>query len=331
MNIMQSKNRADFIKSSEGFVLIRRRKKLKACFSYTRLILFVIILSAVQNIKAQSTRGKLAIYGVAFLRSMYNNVNYNDAKAAINVYLGELSKKLISGYKMKPFIFDNVDDMFKNSIKDNLADMNLNPIDFIKYKSKYPMYPVYVSAGKNGPLENYLLVVNKNANIKSTKDLKHKTIGMLYEKNNPIPGMWLDVVLNQNHLIRKEKLFKKIDIEKNESNLILSLFFRKLDACIVTTTSYETMIELNPQIQKHTKILISSPGFLTTISCFTRKFKKSKYSANLLNTLLTIGNYTACKQLFALTKTEKIVPFREEYLSNIKCLYNEYSGLKIKK
>lgn len=290
----------------------------------------VLIFSGFQAAQSQSSSGKMEIYGVAFLRSMYNDINYNDAKAALKVYIDELQNRLITGYKMKPVMFDDVEDLLKNFSKENLADVTLNPVDFLKYKSKLSLYPVLVSSGYKSPFENYLILVRKDGGVKTINGLAGKKFGIMQTGENSIPIMWLDVELNKKKILFRDnkKFFERITFGKSESQLILSLFFKQIDVCLVSNTAFETMIELNPQIKDQLTILAASPGYITEVSSFTKKFKSSKYSTDLFNTLLKLDNYTAGKQLFALSKTAKIIPYKEEYMTSIKELISEYEKLK---
>ncbi len=292
-------------------------------------ILIALVLASPQPAQNQNSNDKTETYGVAFLKSMYSNVNYNDAKAALKVYIDELQRKLITGYKMKPVMFDNVEDLLKNFSKENLADITLTPVDFLKYQSRLSLYPVLVSSGYKSPFENYLILAGKNEGIKSLDDLAGKKLGMLQEDKNSIPLMWLEVELCRKKLpsLDKDKFIEKIIYGKSESQLILSLFFKQIDVCLVSRTSFETMIELNPQIKDKIVILAESPGYITEVSSFTKKFNFSKYSTDLFNTLLKLDDYTTGKQLFALSKTAKIIPYKEEYLVNVKELISEYGNL----
>jgi phosphonate transport system substrate-binding protein len=228
---------------------------------------------------------------------------------------------------MKPVMFENTEDLLNNYAKENIAVITLSPVEYLAYKSKLSLNPVLVSSGENNVLENYIILVRKDDNIDKINNLEDKQIGMLPKESNPSPGMWLDVYLNENKITPKEKFFSKILIGKTESQLIMSVFFGQLNACLVSKSSFETMIELNPQIKNQIKVLKTSPGFLTSVASFTTKFKKSKDSESLLSHLLTLDKYPAGKQLFALTKTTKIVLFKDEYLDNIKILISEYNKL----
>ncbi len=296
---------------------------------FIKFILFTVTISTILIAQNEKAPEEVEVYGVAFLRSMYSNINYNDAKAALKVYIDELQKKLLTGYKMKPVMYDNVEDLLKHYSKENLADITLAPIDFLKYKSRLSLYPVLVSSGYKSLFENYLILIRKNSRIKNIKDLADKKFGIVVIEDNSVPLMWLEVELKKKlSFTNKKNFFKQIILGKSESKLILSLFFNQIDACLVSKSTFDTMVDLNFQIKNQIEILSESPGYLTAISSFTKKFKESKYSTDLFNTLLKLDNYPAGKQLFALSKTAKIIPYKQEYMDNIRKLIHDYSELK---
>ncbi len=306
----------------------RKTNKLKLALLTIETIGILILFSNQFYAQKKEAAQNDNVFGVAFLKSMYLNINYNDAFAAIKVYVSELQRQLLSGYEMKPIMYNDAKDLVDNFYKENLADITLNPVDFQKYRSKLPIYPVLVSSGLNGPLEKYLILVRKDDGIKQLSDLKDKKLGTLQNEMNPIPDMWLEVIIGSNRLPNKSKLFKYMTFGKTEAQLILSLFFKQLDVCVVSESAFETMSELNPQIKNQIQILQSSPGYPMAVSAFTDKFKDSKFSSNLFNILIKLNTYSKGKQLFALTKTVKIVPYKEEYMDSLKKLIRDYNKLR---
>jgi ABC-type phosphate/phosphonate transport system substrate-binding protein len=298
-------------------------------YVYNLIIIFSIIFLTTSNIYSQSKANtdKLEVYGIAFLKTMFLNVDYNDAKASIKVYVDNLQDQLITGFLMKPIMFEDSDDLIKNYAKENLAVITLSSIDFLANKTKLSLNPVLVSSGKVDPLETYLILIKNDDNIKDIADLVGKKIGMLPKGNDPIPQMWLNVLLGNSKIVAKDKLFSSVTIDKTESQLILSLFFGQINSCLVSKTAFETMVEINPQIGNRLKVLKSSPRYLKAVSSFTNKFRKSKFSDGLLKHLTSLDAYPSGKQLFTLTKTAKIILYKEEYLDNVKVLISDYNKL----
>jgi phosphonate transport system substrate-binding protein len=292
------------------------------------LLISITFLCSTTVIPQQKTESdNQEVYGVAFLRTMFLNADYNDAKAAIKVYVQNLQDQLLTGFSMRPVYFENTDDLLKNYTKENLAVISLSSVDYLAYKSKLMLNPVIVNSGKTDPMETYLILIRQDEKIKGLEDLTDMKFGMLPKENDPIPIMWLNVILSSGKTAKTDKPFSNIVTDKTESQLILSLFFGKLDACLVSKTAYETMVEINPQIGIRIKVLNSSPRYLRVVASFTSKFKKSRFSEGLLQHLTSLDNYAAGRQLFALTKTAKIVPFKEEYLENVKALISDYNKI----
>lgn len=311
------------------FTLLNPNFNITGSWSFKLLLLIsiVFIFTAKFNPQQKAVADKQDVYGIAFLRTMFLNADYNDAKAAIKVYVQNLQDQLLTGFSMRPVYFENTDDLLKNYSGENLAVITLSSVDFLAYKTKLLLNPVLVNSGKTDPFENYLILVRKEEAINSIETLSDKKFGMLPRENDPLPAMWLNVLIGSGKMAKTEKPFSNIITDKTESQLILSLFFGQLNACLVSKTAYETMVEINPQIGNKLKIIYSSPGYLRVVASFTTKFNKSKFSEKLLRHLTSLDNYAAGRQLFALTRTAKIVPYKEEYLDNVKALISDYNKL----
>jgi phosphonate transport system substrate-binding protein len=59
-----------------------------------------------------------------------------------------------------------------------------------------------------------------------------------------------------------EPFFGRVTKEAKLAQIVLPVYFRKADACIVTRQGFETMCELNPQLRGNLRVLASSPRLL---------------------------------------------------------------------
>lgn len=296
--------------------------------------LLVILISALLLPGSTSSElnradaGKKEVYGIVFMKSMFLNVNLNDALAAINIYINELQKNQPITYEFRSVIYEDTDDLIRSFDKDKLALVNLSSVDFLKYRKTLPMTPVMAAmTDKNSPLGKYLLIVKNNGPVNSARDLSQKKIALLPRTYTPIPHMWLDVMLYKNGIAKKKDYPLLVSDGQTESKVVMSLFFGQYDACVVSERAYQLMCELNPQVGRQLKILQTSPGYLMAVSCYTNTFMKKQDWKFLYERIFDIVSYPAGKQLFTLLKADRIVPFKEEYLITIKQLVEEYDLL----
>jgi ABC-type phosphate/phosphonate transport system substrate-binding protein len=143
--------------------------------------------------------------------------------------------------------------------------------------------------------------------------------------------MWLDVLLGNNKLDWKEKFFSSLKEFNKESQLILSVFFEQTDVCIVSRTAFNTMCELNPQVERDLKILASSPCFKIGLACTTQNSRKFSYIDKLIDATADLNSFTAGKQILILMKTARVRRFKQDDLKTVEQLLKEFEKLQNKK
>lgn len=297
-------------------------------------IIVVILLMLLPTLKSAGGQKNNKIDEQTFIlacpKNTFPNVDLNDATAAVKVWGSELQKQLKMGVTFDLQIFENAEDITKYPKRDDLGLIITNTIDYFKLKSKMNLYPVVIPYDNHNVYKNFLILVKRDQ-YKTLKDVKDKKLGLQKIFLNPIPSMWLDVLLWKNKMNSKEKFFSSIKEYDSESQLILSVFFGQNDICVASKVAYETMVELNPQVEKQLAILYTSPGYLTGISSFSKNSRKFSYSERLIVAAMDLGNYVAGKQILTLMKTEKLAKFKPEYLNTIQELLKDYNALSKKK
>lgn len=264
---------------------------------------------------------------VASPKNMYVNVDLNDATAAIKVWGEELQKQLKIGARFELKIFDTAEDIVKSPVRDELGLIIINSPDYLKIKSQMQLYPVIVPFERGDVYSRYLILTKKGA-VKNLKELKNKKLALPDIKSNPVPDIWLNVLMKEKDADKKNKFFSSVKEFDNNSRLILSVFFGQNDVCVVSKAAYETVVELNPQVGIDLNILAESPGYLTGLSCLSKNSKRNKYGEKVVNACKNLDNYAAGKQILTLMKTEKVTTFKPEYLKSITNLLKEYKELK---
>jgi hypothetical protein len=268
------------------------------------------------------------------MKNIFSEVDLNDARAAVKVLLNEIVKTYNYGfgYNLKAKIYNHFDEVSESMKADSLAVLSMNTYDYLKYGEKFGLDPVLVPSTKGDIFEQYKILTRKQGDFKSIKDLKGITIGLLSSKNHIASRIWLDVSLAKNNIPDKSKFFKKIISTEKESQLILDLFFGHLDACIVSTTAFALMTELNPQVGDKLISIQNSPKYLWGVTCFTKMFNNDKYRDVFYKSAIQVSNLNSGKQLFSMIKINELVPFKMEYLNSFKDLMKEFNyNIKINK
>ncbi len=198
----------------------------------------------------------------------------------------------------------------------------------MNYKAKLNLEGAFVPLKGGQIFNDYILLTEEN--IKNLAELKGSKIGIVSKSNYSIPNMWLSYLLNINNLPIPNKYFSEIKESDKESQLILSVFFQQLNACIVTKNSFNLMTELNPQVGNKLKILAVSPDLIQTVTAFPKNFKNEEHRKLIINAAEQLNSYPGGKQLLTLMNTDQVISFRKEYTDNVNTLIKNYKEILTK-
>lgn len=281
------------------------------------------------NSQSDDNVSKKKTYTVGLMRNLFYDVELNDAKAAIKVWINEIVKTYYNReeYNIKAKIYNSVNEVKESMKADSLTMLSMNTYDFLKYGNEIGLKPVLVGAAEGDIYAQYYILVRNENKIKNIKDLKGTNIGLMSSQNHIASRMWLDILLANNNIADKSKYFKSIISVDKESQLILSVFFGHLDACIVTTGALEVMRELNPQVKEKILPLQTSAKYLWGVLSITGRYADDKERQAFYLHAQHIHELVTGKQLFSLLKIEKLVTFKSDFLNSYRDLIKEYNFL----
>ena len=99
------------------------------------------------------------------------------------------------------------------------------------------------------------------------------------------------------------------------------MFFKKIEASIVSKAAYNILCELNPQILKQIKIIELSDPLLFGVVFFDTKNKDKEREKLVYDTLVSLDKDTYGKQLLDMFNVDRIVPYKEEHAQSFLQLY----------
>jgi ABC-type phosphate/phosphonate transport system substrate-binding protein len=264
------------------------------------------------------------IIGYSF--SLFVGVDMKDVQAALDVWINELAKVGEFKQPIETRIYDNLEYMVE-SIRQRTVDfVAMNMVDYLRIRNKVEIEPALIATNRGKVGEEYALIIHKGVPWTELKQLRGKNL--LVEKSSGACSsalMWLDTLLLQQHLSPSQGFFQSVKLVEKGSQAVLPVFFRQAEACLMPRWSYDTMVELNPQIKEQTTILILSP-LLAQGGLFIVKGIPPRKREVILSTQ-KVWQTVRAKQLMTLWHTEGVVPFQPAYIQTMVHLYNEYSRL----
>lgn len=174
----------------------------------------------------------------------------------------------------------------------------------------------------------YVFLANKSLNAKSFKDIKNKTLSI--KKEEVIADVWLDKNSLLGNKSSYKRLLKELKYENKESTAILNVFFKKTDFAVVSSKTWNTMIELNPSIKKKIEIVSKSKKIhLPFIGLFDKHTDKETVNA-FFELSDKLKSLSGSKQIISLLKFDSIFRVDDKSLKVLENYYDEYFKLKEK-
>jgi phosphonate transport system substrate-binding protein len=283
------------------------------------ILLYFLLVVVVQTgiIKSQSSSDNIENFRVGFSANVFRGVYLNDATAAAKV----LTEFLLKQYKRDyyevnpPEIFTEIDELRVILKEQEFEVLVMHPSEFIQVKDLDLLEPIAVSWRNGKPFDSYYLLVNKNSKYQELKDLRNKSILICSLEGNKAE-IWLDHLFKQKKLGSKDRFFSSMKFVDKPLATILPVFFKKVDACLVDESLYNTVSELNPQIRVDlVPIEISQPlaiGMVTIRKNISDLLLKDQIKEAFLN----LHNQEEARQYLTVFRIGKVIEFKEEYLTS---------------
>lgn len=242
------------------------------------------------------------IIRLAISESVVGDVNLNDARAAMSIWIKRMTEDL--NVVMDPKLFNTTQEILDRTRKGQLDAMAVNIIEYRQIAEFLDSNQIVTSAGTAG-MEQYLLVVKQGGGVRQLADLKGRRLCVLKTPKMCVAPEWLFTVLEDAHCGSAEQLFGSITAEHKFSRVVLPVFFGQADACLTSKRGFDTMCELNPQVAKELKVIAVSPRLVVSFYIFTRNCQGANRQ-KVIRTVMGLPNSVAGKQLATLFQFENL-------------------------
>jgi ABC-type phosphate/phosphonate transport system substrate-binding protein len=251
-------------------------------------------------------------------------VDQRDADAALKVWAKEIGDTY--GFEAKTTLYPSVEELVKDFVGKKLDYCSMHTTDYLKYASVLKVPAELARARNNRNTVKYLLLVPADKAIKGLADLKGKKLAI--KKANHLGMMFLDVELMKAKMPKSDHFFSDIQEKTKENQVALAVFFNQADACIVTDMGFATMTELNPQIGKKLKAIVSSPDFVDSVGFFSRNYPQAYKEKAIEGIMKGAKASKRAKQMMLLFNTDSMEVITGNQLDSVRTLLADYNRLK---
>ncbi len=261
---------------------------------------------------------------IGYTGSVYQDVVSTDIRAAVSV----LIQKVVWRHFVKG------ETRYYETLPEMAADLRNRKIqvlatpaeEFMELRKRVPIDPILVAAASTGPETQLLLMVRKDSGIHSVRELRNRTI--VIPQRSPRCSTLYQIGL-ENLLMGEgggtiDDFFSSVREVRTAAKVVMPVFFRQADACVVSRQVLELMTELNPQIGRELMAIARVDGLSQGIIAVDRRLPEATRE-KIRQAFLTLHQTPEGEQLLMLFKVRKLVPFPDGYLKATESLYARHA------
>jgi phosphonate transport system substrate-binding protein len=307
----------------------------KSCLDHSRFLIFLVSCNVLLVAAAAFGAGPAApgsgdsLPGIARfgILNTLHGVNMNDARAALELNINRQSTTGILNVAPELEIIQDAATAADLIRQKHLHGLNLTGIDYILLREMAAAEPLYVaSALAASPVESYIVLTQKEIDWTKLSILAQRRLMVERYDQWDIGRIWLETELNQMQLSKSGTFFTAIQAADKPTRLVLPVFFGQAEACLVTESTYQTMVELNPQLGRKLRVLSRSPGVIKSLVCVADNLDPRLVAA-MNKKLQDMHMSEDGRQLLMILRLKRFFPFRTEDLEATERILNRYRTL----
>ena len=241
---------------------------------------------------------------LAISESVMGDVNLNDARAAMLIWIKRMMADLNVVIDFNPKVFDTAEEIVDRARKGQLDAVALNVLEYRPIADLVDPSQIVTVAGAAG-MEQYLILAKQNSGIAQLGDLKGRRLAMLKTPKMCIAPAWLSTILDAGHYGPAEQFFGTVATDAKVSRVVLPVFFGQAEAGLASKQGFDTMCELNPQVSRDLRVLATSPPLVVMFYAFCKNYQGAQ-RAKLIRALSSLCDSPAGRQLATLFQFDEL-------------------------
>jgi len=264
-----------------------------------------------------------APYRLGFTQGIFSNRNKNDMLAAMKSWSQTITRE--RGVDVDPdmIVFDSVEQAV-NAVKGRRVDA------LILLLGEYSAVPAGLLSGPyfrdqvhGKTYVEFVLLGKKDGAVTELDDLRGARLIAHADSDVQLALDWLDARLAESGLGSASNVASGFERNPKLSATVLSVFFGKSDACLVTLEGFESMVELNPQLSRQLSIVEISPPVIPSLFCFRNDLDEAR-KTRLFSEITRLGESVTGQQVLRVFKADCMAEVTAEELDRSLALMNQW-------
>jgi len=232
--------------------------------------------------------------------------NINDARAAYRVWMEEVDRQ--TGHviaEVVPGVFISSEELIQDVRQGTVQCYGVTALEYARLAAltdpDFLVLQDYLADGME-----YVLLVHNSSPFKTIADLKGAQIVSHTHRDMVLMPAWLGTLLAANNLPQPERFFGSMTPYAKINQVVLPVFFRRADGACLARQSWQTAVDLNPQLGRDLRLLAVSPKIIPIAIGFRRNCNAIGRK-NLIDSMLSLSTAIAGQQIAALYQSRRFV------------------------
>ena len=254
------------------------------------------------------------------------DVSSQDIQTAWDVLSEGVTKEY--GFSVRTVLYSDLTQLSAAFEAHNLDIVSTTALNYLRMPTEAASNrdpDLYGAVFRGQKTHQYLLLVRADSGISAVGELQGKKL--LLKRDDTTGRFYLDMLLGRHGQAEAQRFFGAIQESETFSQAVLAVFFKKGEACLVTQSVFETMVELNPQVGKQLAILDQSPAIANPV-LFLQQQLPQDVKDTALKVLLYLETSVYGRQLLMLHRIDRLTRFEPSDLDSLRALLQEYEQRK---
>jgi ABC-type phosphate/phosphonate transport system substrate-binding protein len=238
--------------------------------SFALLTLSVVTARTAAPPEPAPAAGRTVRLGIA--QGMWNGVNPNDARAAIQAWTGSILKQRGNTAKVETRVFAEVERL-ANALADGEIDgASLQTDRFLALPPALRPTHVFVAARQGSISDRYVILAHAAGGFTNVSQLPGRTMVIHDGARTCLAQPWIENILGGTADSLPQRAPRGVARCENALRTVLQVFFRQFDTAVVTSNAFDLACELNPQIRREVRVLAVSPMIVPNVFFFRTSY-----------------------------------------------------------
>ena len=282
----------------------RQHQKFDARRRLSALLVFLFAVGVLLS-RSGAAETLSESFHIGFASSMFSDVNENDAKAAVKVWGQLIARERNVPTDPEPAIFKDIDAILRSLREKQVDALGITTIEYDRLRREVDFAPIFVTYNAGRITEQYVLLAHRDGPVKSIAALRGRSLVLHTNPRACLAPLWLDTILVGHGHPTGARFAGMIARDTRLSKVVLPVFFRQADACVVTRSAFDTMAELNPQLARQLTVLAESPAMVPAVFAFRADYNPI-FRENLIAGVNDLKKTPAGQQVLTIFHSEDI-------------------------